>query len=197
MKIGIIGAGEIGQALAKKLINAGYPVILSNSRGVESLQPLIKELGTLAIAGTSEDASNADLVILAVKWGQIPEVVNKLKKQLAGKIVIDTSNRPKDGNSKDYGKPASVVVSELLPDSKIVKVFNHLYAKSIEADPIVGNGKRVSFISGDDLSAKETVGKIITQFGFQVIDLGSLEQAGPITDFGTALSGLNLVSYPV
>jgi len=197
MKIGIIGAGEIGQALAKKLIKAGYAVILSNSRGIESLQPLVKELGTLVIAGTSEDASNADLVILAVKWGQIPDVVNKLKKQLSGKIVIDTSNRPKDANATNLEKPASVVVSELIPDSKIVKAFNHLYARSIEADPKVDNGKRVSFISGDDPSANETVGKIITQLGFKVVDLGRLEQAGPITDFGTALSGLNLVSYPV
>ena len=197
MKIGIIGTGEIGKALAKKLVHAGYPVILSNSRGIESLQPLIKELGTLALAGTNEDASNADVVILAIKWGIIPDVLDKLKKQLSGKIVIDTSNRPKDGNSPKSEKPASVVVSELIPDSKIVKAFNHLYAKSIEADPAVDNGKRVSFISGDDPSANGTVGKIITQLGFEVVDLGSLEQAGPVTDFGTALSGLNLVSYPV
>lgn len=193
MKIGIIGAGHIGKALARKLINAGYAVILSNSRGVESLQPLVKELGTLAKAGTNEDACNADVVILAVRWEQIPDVLNKVKKQLTGKIVIDASNRPKDGNSL---KPASVVVAGLIPDSKIVKAFNTLYARWLEADPAVDNGKRVSFISGDHPSANETVGKIITQLGFKVVDLGSLEQAGPITDLGTALSGLNLVNYP-
>jgi predicted dinucleotide-binding enzyme len=62
MKIGFIGAGHIGKALAKKFVNAGYPVIISNSRGVESLQPLVKELGDLASADTSEDAANADLI---------------------------------------------------------------------------------------------------------------------------------------
>lgn len=193
MKIGIIGAGHIGKALANKLINAGYPVILSNSRGVESLQPLVKELGTLAIAGTNEDAGHADVVILAVRWEQIPDVLNKLKNQLRGKIVVDASNRPNGGNSS---KPASVVVAELIPESKIVKAFNCLYARWLEADPAVDNGKRVSFISGDHPSAKETVGKIITQLGFKVVDLGTLEQAGPITDLGTALSGLNLISCP-
>jgi len=193
MKIGIIGAGHIGKALAKKLINAGYPVILSNSRGIESLQPLVNELGTLALAGTTEDASNADLVILAVRWEQIPDVLNKVKRQLNGKIVIDASNRPAQG---DLSKPASVVVAELIPDSKIVKAFNTLYARWLDADPAVNNGKRVSFISGDHPSANETVGRIITELGFKVIDLGRLEQTAPVTELGKGLSGLNLVSYP-
>jgi hypothetical protein len=198
MKIGIIGAGQIGKALAKKLIKAGHPVILSNSRGIESLQPLVEELGTLAIAGTNEDACDAEVVILAVVWWHIPDVLNKLKKQLKGKIVVDVSNYfPKDGNFLKLEKPTGLIVAELIPDSKIVKAFNHLYGKWIDADPKVGNGKRVSFISGDHPSANETIGKIITALGFEVVDLGNLEQAGRITDVGTALSGLNLVSYPI
>ncbi|MDD7886759.1 NADPH-dependent F420 reductase [Flavivirga sp. 57AJ16] len=198
MKIGIIGSGQIGKALSKKLVNAGYPVILSNSRGIESLQPLIKELGTLAIAGTNEDACNADVIILAVMWWHIPDVVNELKIQLKGKIVVDVSNYfSKDGNPTKLEKPTGVIVAELMPDSKIVKAFNHLYGKWIEADPKVANGKRVSFISGDHPSANATVGRIIKDLGFKVVDLGNLEQAGQITDVGQALSGLNLVSYPI
>jgi predicted dinucleotide-binding enzyme len=198
MKIGIIGAGQIGKSLAKKLINAGYSVILSNSRGIKSLKPLVEELGTLAIAGTNEDASNADIIILAVMWDHIPDVLDKLRKQLKGKIVIDVSNFfPKDGNSSKLEKPTGVMVAELIPDAKIVKAFNHLYGKWIEADPQVDNGKRVSFISGDYPSANITVAKVITSLGFEVVDLGNLEQAGRITDVGTVLSGLNLVSYPI
>ena len=197
MKIGIIGAGQIGQALAKKLIKAGYPVTLSNSRGIESLQPLVKELGTLAKAGTNEDACNADVVILAVMWWHIPDILNKLKKQLKEKIVIDVSNNfTKDGDSPKLEKPTGVIVAELIPDAKIVKAFNHLFGKWIEAEPIIGNSRRVSFISGDYPSANEIVGKIITELGFKVVDLGNLEQAGQITDVGKPLSGLNLVSYP-
>ncbi|RZK69989.1 MAG: NADP oxidoreductase [Pedobacter sp.] len=198
MKIGIIGAGQIGKSLAKKLINAGYSVILSNSRGIKSLKPLVEELGTLAIAGTNEDASNADIIILAVMWDHIPDVLEKLRKQLKGKIVIDVSNSfLKDGNSSKLKKPTGVMVAELIPDAKIVKAFNHLYGKWIEADPQVDKGKRVSFISGDYPSANNTVAKVITALGFEVVDLGTLEQGGRITDVGTVLSGLNLVSLPI
>tara|TARA_R110002020_G_scaffold204645_2_gene408930 strand:+ start:8483 stop:9079 length:597 start_codon:yes stop_codon:yes gene_type:complete len=197
MKIGIIGAGQIGRALAQKLVSAGYPVVISNSRGIESLQPYVEELGTLAKAGTNEDACDADVVILAVMWWHIPDVLNKLKKQLKGKIVVDVSNNfTKNGDSPKLEKPTGVIVAELIPDTKIVKAFNHLFGKWIEADPRVANGKRVSFISGDHPSAKETVGKIITELGFKVVDLGNLEQGGRITDVGNALSALNLVSYP-
>jgi predicted dinucleotide-binding enzyme len=198
MKIGIIGAGQVGQALARKLIKAGYPVILSNSRGPESLHSLVKELGVLANAGTSEDAAQADVVILAVMWWNIPDVLNKLKEQLDGKIVIDVSNYfPKDSKFPKLEKSTGVIVAELIPGSKVVKAFNHLYGKWIEADPKVDEGKRVSFISGNNSAANEVVGKIISTLGFEVINLGNLEQAGRITDVGTSLSGLNLVSYPI
>jgi predicted dinucleotide-binding enzyme len=79
----------------------------------------------------------------------------------------------------------------------LVKAFNHLYGKWIEADPQVNNGKRVSFISGDHPVANEIVGEIISKLGFEVVNLGNLEQAGQITDVNKALSGLNLVSYPI
>lgn len=196
MKIGIIGAGHIGQALAKKLTKAGYPVVISNSRGIQSLQPLVKELGTLATAGTNEDVGNADVVILAVRWEQIAEVLNMLKKQLTGKIVIDASNYSNDPIYPRLNRPASSLVAEQIPDSKVVKAFNHLYSRWLDADPAVNNGKRVSFISGDYPDAKATVGKIIKEMGFKVVDLGNLEQAGPLTDFAKPFSGLNMVSYP-
>jgi predicted dinucleotide-binding enzyme len=112
MKIGIIGAGQVGKALAKKLINAGYPVILSNSRGPESLSPLVEELGVLAKAGTSEDSCNADVIILAVMWWIIPDVLNKLKEQLKGKIVIDVSNYyPKGGKFPKLEKSTGSMVA--------------------------------------------------------------------------------------
>lgn len=196
MKIGIIGAGHIGQALAKKLTNAGYPVVISNSRGIESLQPLVKELGTLATAGTNEDVSNADVVILAVRWEHIADVLNTVKEQLKGKIVVDASNYSNDPSYPRLKRPATSVVAEQIPDSKVVKAFNTLYSKWLDADPTVDNGKRVSFISGDYPSAKETIGEIIAKLGFKVVDLGNLEQGGPMTDFGKAFSGMNLVSYP-
>jgi predicted dinucleotide-binding enzyme len=199
MQIGIIGAGQVGQALAKKLIKANYPVIISNSRGPESLRSLILDLGALALAGSSKDAAKADVVILAINWSKIPEVLHELKEHLSGKIVIDVSNYfPKDGKFVKPDMPTGVTVAGFIPGSKVVKAFNHLYCKWIEADAHVdNNGKRVSFISGDDAEANKIVKDIISSLGFEVIELGSLEQGGNITDIGTPLSGLNLVSYPI
>jgi predicted dinucleotide-binding enzyme len=193
MKIGFIGAGHIGKALAKKFVNAGYPVIISNSRGVESLQPLVKELGELASAGTTEDAANADLVVLAVMWDQTSGALEKVKKQLAGKIVIDATNNM-NGGAAD--KPTSIVISELIPEATVVKAFNTLIAATLDADPAINGGNRVIFYSGDHPAAKESVGRIITDLGFAAVDLGDLKQASPITEFLKALSTLNLVSYP-
>jgi len=193
MKVGFIGAGHIGKALAKKFVNAGYPVIISNSRGVESLQSLVEELGDLATAGTSEDAANADLVVLAVMWEQTTSALEKLKKQLSGKTVIDATNNM---NSSPDDQPTSVVISQLIPDSQVVKAFNTLIAATLDEDPAVNDGKRVIFYSGDHTSEKETVGRIISDLGFAAIDLGDLKQASPLTEFFKPLSALNLVSYP-
>lgn len=198
MKIGIIGAGQVGQTLAKKIIKAGYPVVISNSRGPETLRELVLELGNLALAGSIEDAAKADVVVLAVMWWKIPEVLEKLKEQLKGKIVIDVSNYyPKDGKMVAPEIPTGVTVNALIPASKVVKAFNHLHGKWIEAEPVVDEGKRVSFISGDYPEANKTVKEIISSFGFEVVNLGSLEQGGKITDIGAPLSGLNLISYPI
>jgi len=198
MKIGIIGAGQVGQALAKKLVKAGYHIVISNSRGPESLLAFTTQFGMLADAGSSEDAARADIVILAVGWLKVPEVLSQVGKFLIEKIVIDVSNFfPEDGKSWVLSKPTGVTVSELIPKSKLVKAFNHLYGKWIEAEPKLNDGKRVSFISGNDPEANKIVNEIITALGFAVIELGDLNQAGPLTDVGGPLSGLNLVSFSI
>jgi predicted dinucleotide-binding enzyme len=198
MKIGIIGAGQVGQALAKKLVKAGYHIIISNSKGPESLQSFTAQFGMLAVAGSSEQAAKADIVILAVGWLKIPEILTNLGKFLKGKIVIDVSNFfPEQGQPWVLSQPTGVTVAALIPQSKVVKAFNHLYGKWIEAEPKLDNGKRVSFISGDDSDANKVVAEIITALGFAVIELGDLNQGGPLTDVGGPLSGLNLVSLPI
>jgi predicted dinucleotide-binding enzyme len=198
MKIGIIGAGQVGQALAKKLVKAGYHIIISNSKGPESLQSFTAQFGMLAEAGSSEQAAKADIVILAVGWLKIPEVLTNLGKFLKGKIVIDVSNFfPEQGQPWVLSQPTGVTVAALIPQSKVVKAFNHLYGKWIEAEPKLDNGKRVSFISGDDSDANKVVAEIITALGFAVIELGDLNQGGKLTDVGAPLSGLNLVGFPI
>src|SRR6266481_2301416 len=91
MAVGIVGAGKIGRALARHLTRSGFDVIVSNSRGPESLRPLVVELGPKAKAGTTAEAAAAPVVFLSVIWTQLPAVLSKLP-DWKGRIAVDTTN---------------------------------------------------------------------------------------------------------
>lgn len=196
MKVSIIGAGAIGAAIARLLIGANIPVSIANSRGPSSLASLAVELGSLAHPVTVQEASEADIVFLAVNWSKIPSAIHDLG-PWNGRIVVDTTNpieaplfRPIDL----AGRPSSEVVAQQVPGAHVVKAFNHL-APSLLVDPAAEGGKRVLFYSGDQASSKEKVADLITQLGFHAIDLGSLQQ-GQLAQFpGGPLPGLNLVKH--
>jgi predicted dinucleotide-binding enzyme len=197
MKIGFIGAGKIAKALAAKLVRAGYQVILTNSRGPETLQGLVEELGVNARAGSIAEVSAADVIVLSVRWSQIGQALPQLP-PLTGKIVIDITNPIlDDGTLTDLrGRPSSRVIAALLPGAKVVKTLNHLYVKWIDADPAVENGRRVAFLSGDDPDANKTVSAILENIGFGPVNLGTLDAGGVIQQAGFPLGGLNLVRFP-
>src|SRR5690554_837137 len=90
MKIGIIGAGDIGTAIAKHVTAAGYEVVISNSRGADTLKEKIKQIGGNIIAGSVQEAAEAEVVFLAVRWEHVQEVLSTIS--LAGKIVVDVTN---------------------------------------------------------------------------------------------------------
>ena len=195
MKIGIIGAGGIGQAFAKQVAKAGYEVLLSNSRGPESLRPVAQHLGSNAKAATIEEAVQADVVFLSVPWNTLAEVTRSLP-SLEGRIVIDATNPILPGfKAADLqGKTSSQVVAALLPGARVVKAFNTLPVALLETAPQEGNGKRVIFYSGDNAEAKKVVGELITKAGFAGIDLGNLENGGKLQSFpGGPLPTLNLL----
>jgi len=178
MRIGIIGAGGIGQAFASQMVKAGYEVILSNSRGPESLAEVVDKLGPNSRAGTRQEAAQADVVQLAVRWDQVPEALAGLP-DWGGRILIDSTNaavftgggrRPADLN----GKASSAVVASLAPGARVVKAGNTLVRSMLAADPHVAGGHRVLFISGDDPAAKATVGEMLEKAGFATVDLGDL-----------------------
>lgn len=197
MAIGIIGAGRIGQALARRLTLAGYGVILANSRGPESLSTLVQSLGPDARAATPEEAAAAPIVILAVRWDQLPSAV-KAMGPLAGKIVIDTSNPylEKDGQlvlADLHGRTSSEVVAGLMPGVKLVKAFNNLPAAVLAEEPEQGGGRRVIFVSGDHADANAEVSTIIATVGWAPVELGGLVVGGRIQQGRGPLSGLNLI----
>lgn len=195
MKIGMLGAGAIAQAIARHAIRHGHEVVLSNSRGSASLAPLVKDLGALAAAATPAEAAAADLVVLAVRWPQIPDAVAGLRR-LDGTVVIDATNQfaslPPNPEIADLGDlTGSEYVASLLPGARVVKAFNALYAQFIAPDPRHEAGRQVLFLAGDDADAKNTVKDLASEFGFAPVDLGTLREGGRLIQLGGPLSALH------
>ncbi len=197
MQTAIIGMGKVGEAITRKLIKAGYSVLLTNSRGAESLKEKAIELGALANASELKDLLNAEVLFLTVRWSQLKALAGKLP-DLEGKILVDVTNPFLDDMSFDdlQGKTASEVIQEIFPGTHVVKALNHYFVKWIDADPVVGDGHRVAFVSGDDNRAKQTVTGLLEAFGFQPVDLGGLSSGGKLQQAGGSLAGLNIISYP-
>src|SRR5215468_7888319 len=179
--IGFIGAGKIGSQLARLAVKNGYDVILSNSRGPETLSALVKELGPKARAGTpAAEAGGGDLVVVTVPLKAYREVPVE---PLAGKIVIDTNNYypQRDGHIRELDDE-STTVSELLqahlPKSKVVKAFNHIYAAELtkHGQPAGTPNRRALAIAGNDPKAKATVTQMLDAFGFDTVDAGPLAE---------------------
>jgi len=179
--IGLIGAGHIGSQIARLGVSHGFAVVISNSRGPETLATLVAELGPSARAATAADAANAgDLVVVTVPLKSYREVPVA---PLAGKIVIDTNNYypQRDGHIPELDNE-STTTSELLqahlPTSRVVKAFNHIYAAQITTDgqPAGSKNRRALVIAGDDPGAKARVTDLLDQFGFDTVDAGPLKE---------------------
>ena len=190
--LGLLGAGHIGSQLARAAVAHGYDVIVSNSRGPESLTELILELGERAMAGTAADAATADIVAVAVPLKDVERIPADL---LAGKIVIDTSNYypRRDGTIAplDSGEMAvSEFVQAHFADARVVKAFNHIQAPAITDDAqSAGTAERRALIvAGDDEKAKKVVSEFIDAIGFDVLDIGPLSESWRI-EAGTAAFG--------
>jgi 8-hydroxy-5-deazaflavin:NADPH oxidoreductase len=190
--VGIIGAGRLGQAMAQTALRAGRRVVISNSRGPESLASVVEALGDGVSAGTVKDAAAADIVVLAVMSHDVAGAVEGL--QWAGRLVIDPTN---DFEPSDLGgRTSSEVVADLVAPARVVKAGNTWAAAVLASDPHEAGGQRVIFISGDDAGAKSEVGALFEEAGFFVVDLGGLHKGGEMQQFGAPLAGQNLIRLP-
>ncbi|WP_127473991.1 NADPH-dependent F420 reductase [Microbacterium sulfonylureivorans] len=181
-RVGIIGAGHIGSTLARGLAERGYEVVISNSRGPETLTALVDELGANVTAGTVTDAAaSGDVVIVTIPLKAIDDVPVE---PLAGKIVLDTNNYywERDGRIAALDEKRATttgLLQEHLPTSKVVKAFNHLYSTAIltDGEPAGTEGRRALATASDHPDAVAYVTALYDEFGFDTVDVGSVAES--------------------
>jgi predicted dinucleotide-binding enzyme len=197
MEIGTIGAGAFAQAFARKALQAGHTVKLSNRHGPDSLREIVNQLGPGATAASKEEAAACEMVLLAVPWDNVPETLAGLP-EWTNQILIDGTN-PFHGKAGEFtladvgNLSTSQLIAALSPGARVVKALNTMIVPNLEADPIVNGARRVTFISADDDGAKKQVGTLLEGFGYSVIDLGNLRDGGLIQQAGGPLAGRNLL----
>jgi 8-hydroxy-5-deazaflavin:NADPH oxidoreductase len=180
--IGLIGAGHIGSQVARLAVKNGYNVVISNSRGPETLADLVTELGPHARAATPDDAARAgDIVVVTIPLKNLQDVPVS---PLAGKIVIDTLNYypQRDGHIAALDREqttTSEMVQHHLPSSHVVKAFNHIYAAELttHGQPAGTPNRRALAIAGNNPAANKTVVGLLDQFGFDTVDMGPLSES--------------------
>ncbi|WP_268773564.1 NADPH-dependent F420 reductase [Microbacterium sp. Leaf436] len=180
--VGIIGAGHIGSALAKGFAKNGYDVVIANSRGPETLTDLVAAVGDRARAATAQEAAEAgDIVVVTVPLKAYTDVPVA---PLAGKTVLDTNNYyfERDGHIAALDEKqttTSQMLQEHLPQSTVVKAFNHIPAADILTDgsPAGTEGRRALATSGDSDEAVALVTRIYDEFGFDTVNVGPLSES--------------------
>jgi 8-hydroxy-5-deazaflavin:NADPH oxidoreductase len=194
--VGIIGAGRIGQAFARVARRAGREVVIANSRGPESLSPVVAELGEGVLAGTISEAAASAIVVIAVPWTSVPAAV--AGQAWSGQVVVDATNAflfPSMKPAELDGRGSSEIVAELVAGARLVKAANTISAEMLGADPHHAGGRRVLFMAGDDPAAKAEVAALFDAAGFFPIDLGQLATGGRLQQAtGGPLAGRNLVA---
>jgi 8-hydroxy-5-deazaflavin:NADPH oxidoreductase len=179
MKIGIIGSGNMGSGLGKIWAKKGYEVTFSYSRNQEKLAGVAASVPH-AKAGTPAEAAHADVILLSVRWTDLPDAL-KQAGSLAGKIVIDCTNPLKPDMSGlviGYTTSAAEEIAKMTPEAKVVKAFNTAFAQVYEEHSRLFGSRRVSMLyCGDDAAAKTVVAKLINDVGFDPVDCGPLSAA--------------------
>jgi predicted dinucleotide-binding enzyme len=183
MRIGIIGAGNIGATLTRRFRAAGHDVSVANSRGPQSLAELARETGAKAVS-VQDAARGNDVVIVTIPQKNVPDLPRDLFAGVpAGVVVVDTGNyypQQRDGRIEgiESGATESRWVAQQL-GRPVVKAFNNIYAQHLfELGKPAGSPGRVALpVAGDDANAKATVMRLIDEIGFDAVDAGRLDDS--------------------
>jgi predicted dinucleotide-binding enzyme len=182
MRIGIIGAGNIGGTLTRRFTSLGHHVLVANSRGPETLSDLAAETG--ATAATPEDAAReAELVVVTIPMKAIPQLDARiLDLRAEGAPIVDTGNYypGRDGriDQIEEGVPESVWVSQQL-GHPVIKAFNNIYAEHLlKLGRPAGSDDRIALpVAGDDSDSKSAVMRLVDELGFDPVDTGPLAES--------------------
>jgi predicted dinucleotide-binding enzyme len=200
MKIGVIGAGNIGANAARLFVRADHQVAISNSRGPQTLETLVEELGDNATAATVEQARDfGDIVFISIPLGKYTDLPTN---GWEDKIVIDSNNYypERDSNMPDLDSGAttsSELLLQHLPGARIVKGFNTIWFEHLRSQGNVElplEDRRAIFIAGDDSDAKAVVAKLIEDIGFAAVDTGFLAAGGRTQQPGAVIYNKELTA---
>jgi predicted dinucleotide-binding enzyme len=179
MSCAIVGFGKVGQALAHAFARKNMDVTVASRRPPEALAPQARAIGPTVVAKPLENALEADMIILAVPFGEHREVAKALP-SWEGKTVIDATNTFGVPPEELDGLPSSAFAAKAFTGARFVKGFNHLIAATLAADPAVEGGHRVVFLSSDDEDAIAPVAALAEQLGFAPVKLGKLGEGGAL-----------------
>ena len=197
-RVGIIGSGAVGRAIATRALSARIPIVFSNSRGPDTLKELVCELGEGASAGTVAQAADADLVVVAIPFVKVPELTGEVP-DWSIRVVVDATNQfaqyePTYSGFVDLGdETGSEWVARHLPGATVIKAFNAMYAEYIMADPRHHDGRQVLFFAGDDEAANAEFAAFGEALGFAPVLVGGLREGGRLMQLGGPLTALHVV----
>ena len=197
MTYAIIGAGNIGSAVAGHFARIGLDVGVAASRGPAGVTPLADRLGSAIVPTEVSDALLADVVVLAVPFDAVKSLVEQVP-DWNGRIIVDATNAIdySDFSPADLGgRASSDLGEEWATNARVVKAFGHTWAKVLAREAGDGHGgRRALFVSGNDTSAIADVADLISRFGFEPIDLGRNDAGGLLQQFGGPLTTRSFIS---
>ncbi|MFA1624666.1 NADPH-dependent F420 reductase [Rhizobium mongolense] len=179
MSYTIVGFGAVGQALARAFARNNIEVAVTSRRAPEALAPQARAIGPTVVPKALQDAIKADTIVLAVPFWEHREVA-KVQVSWRGKTIIDVTNAFGVPVEDLGGLPSSAVIAKAFPGAQFVKGFNHLPAGVLAEDPVINGGRRVVFLSSDDVSAIATVAALVERLGYAPVSLGKIAEGGQL-----------------
>lgn len=188
MKIGIIGAGNVGRALATAGVRAGHAITITSTTPEEA-ESVAAQVGVQVARSNRDAVAEAEAVILAVPFDAVKSIAGELGAMLDEKILIDVTNRfvPEQLN----GPSNAELIQGMAPNAKVVKAFNTLFAAR-QVDPIIDGIQLDGYVAGDDAAAKQQVLELVRSLGFHPVDAGPLAMARALEGMATLNISLNM-----